>query len=152
MKKVFLVTSFSHVVDAQGTVLPDFRANIEHILQTLRAEGDLDVFCAMEYEDWHLSSQPAEVSVRKDLAEIDFSDTIIVLLHDNPSAGSQFELGYSVAKGKHVILAIEEGAQLPYFNQGAVSAGSLTLITYNDVTELAKQLTIAAHTPETVTG
>lgn len=148
MKKAFLSTSFSGKVDeASGEVLPEFRAFIEAILQALREE-DLEVFAAIEDEGWMVANDvPAEVGVQKDLAEINAADVIVALVHDKPSAGVQFEIGYAVAKGKQVILARHEHDQLAYFNQGVVSSGLMTLVTYEDTAALINQLVVAINAP-----
>lgn len=149
MKKVFLSTSFSHVTDYRtGTVQPEFRKSIESILQSLRKEAGVQVFCAMEDEGWKLGGdEPPEIGVKHDIAVIDDADILLALVHDQPSVGVQFEIGYMVAQGKPVILAMQAGTQLAYFNQGLVSAGMVTLITYDDAKSLSRQLAIALHAP-----
>lgn len=147
MKKVFLSTSFSGKVEVSGEVLPEFRAFIEAILDALREE-DLEVFAAVEDEGWMIANDvPAEIGVQKDLAEIDAADVVVALVHDKPSAGVQFEIGYAVAKGKQVILARHEHEQLAYFNQGVVSSGLMTLVTYNGDGSLVSQLVVAINAP-----
>jgi nucleoside 2-deoxyribosyltransferase len=148
MKKVFLSTSFSGKVDAaSGAVQPMFRTFIEQILAVLRQQ-DLEVFCAVEDEGWLISATvPPEVGVQKDLEVLDGTDVLLALVDTQPSAGVQFELGYAVAKGKQVILACHRSDKLAYFNQGAVSAGHIMLINFDNPTELVKQLTVALHAP-----
>lgn len=146
MKKVFLATSFSGQVDIRsGAVLPAFRQFIEHLLVELR-KRELEVFAAIEYEGWMIVNDvPPEIGVQKDLTEVEGADVVIALVHDKPSAGLQFEIGYAVAKGKQVVLAQDASEQLAYFNQGAVSGGLVTLVTYSDTSELVNQLIIATN-------
>ncbi|MEK7153608.1 MAG: nucleoside 2-deoxyribosyltransferase [Patescibacteria group bacterium] len=149
MKKVFLSTSFSGKVDyATGRVLPEFRKEIELILAALRQDEDLEVFCAVEDERWNITNTAPEVGVKYDLARLDSADLLLALVEETISAGVQFELGYAVAKGKQVVLASAIGAPVAYFNQGVVSNGMMTLITYEDLAGLIKQLDVALHAPE----
>jgi nucleoside 2-deoxyribosyltransferase len=128
-------------------VAPEFRQFIEGLLQTLRTE-DLEVFAAIEHEGWMLSSNvPPEVGVQKDIAELDAADVLVALVDDKPSAGVQFELGYAVAKEKQAVLAHTAGATLAYFNQGLVSAGLVTIVSYDQPDALAAQLTVAINAP-----
>lgn len=130
-----------------GEVLPEFRKEIEGILEALRKSGDLDVFCAVEDEGWSIDNTPPEVGVKHDIERVDTSDVLIALVEDVISAGVQFELGYAVAKGKQVILASAMNAKVAYFNQGVVSNGMMTLVTYDNVATLVKQLDVALHAP-----
>ena len=83
--------------------MPAFRTLIETILKGLR-DGSLKVFAAVEYEDWTVKdSVPPEIGLQRDIVEIDEADVLVTLVHDKPSAGVQFEIGYAVAKGKQVI-------------------------------------------------
>jgi hypothetical protein len=151
MKRVCLTTSFAHVVTYDtGTVLPEFRANVEGVLKSLRADADVEVFCALEAAGWKISTLLPELSVHTDIDELDAADMLIALMYDQPSVEVQFEIGYMVAKGKPVVLAMQAGSQMAYFNQGLVSGGLATLITYDDPPMLAKQLAIAVHAPDPV--
>jgi nucleoside 2-deoxyribosyltransferase len=148
MKKVFLATSFSHKIDeATGLVLPEFRKEIETILEALRKTGDLEVFCAVEDEDWRMGEGLPEVGVRHDLDQIEASDVMLALVEDSASAGVQFELGYAVAKGKQVVVAVRAGVKAAYFNQGVISNGLMTLVTFDNVSSLVRQLDVALHAP-----
>jgi nucleoside 2-deoxyribosyltransferase len=149
MKNVFLSTSFSHVIDAEtGKVLPEFRAKIEHILHNLRTEAQVKVYCDMEDEKWRMPGGLPERGVAKDMSTLDSADLLLALVEEHPSVGVEFEIGYMVAKAKPVILAMHAGGKLATFNQGLVSAGLVTLITYDDASSLARQLAIAVNAPD----
>jgi len=150
MKKVFLSTSFSGKVEEQsGQIVPEFRAFIEQVLAGLRKDDMAEVFCAVEHEGWLIANDiPPEVGVKKDIEELNKAEVLVALVHDKPSAGVQFDLGYAVAKGKRVILASHQGEQLAYFNQGAVSSGFMTHLSYEDTGALISQLTLAVHAPD----
>jgi nucleoside 2-deoxyribosyltransferase len=151
MKKVFLGTSFSGQVDTHGSILPEFRRSIEQLLEGLR-KNELEIFAAVEHEDFMIRADvPPEIGVKKDLDEIDAADVVVALIDDKPSAGLQFELGYAIAKGKQVVLAQHAANhQLAYFNQGAISAGLLTLVEYDTIDALIQQLTVAINAPTQV--
>jgi len=149
MKKLFLSTSFAHVINAEtGEVLPAFRHNIEQILHSLRTEAQVTVYCDMEAEKWKMPAGMPEKGVGKDMKALDEADLLLALVEEHPSVGVEFEMGYMTAKGKPVILAMQADGHLAAFNQGLVSAGLVTLLTYDDATSLAKQLAIAVNAPE----
>jgi len=141
MKKVFLSTSFSGQVNYEdGSVLPVFRSSIAAILATLREQSGVQVFCAIEHEGWKVSTELPAKGVQKDIAEMDAADTVVALIHEKASAGVQFEIGYAVAKGKQVILAAQPKQPLAFFNEGLVSAGYVTLVSYGTPADLVAQL------------
>lgn len=149
MKKVFLATSFSGKVNqSTGEVIPTFRKEVETVLEALRKTAELEVFCAVEDEDWNISSTVPEVGVRQDLGRLDESDVLLALVEETISAGVQFELGYAVGKGKQVILASASSAKVAYYNQGIISNGMMTLVTYDNVPVLIRQLNVALFAPE----
>jgi nucleoside 2-deoxyribosyltransferase len=137
-KKLFLAASFSVQVDyATGKVNEAFRQEIEAVIAALREVG-FEVFSAMEYEGWVISNDAPEVGVKKDLAEIDAADVLLALLHDPRSPGTQFELGYAVARGKQVLVATPPDVKLAYFSQGLANANYVTHLS-NETPELLAQ-------------
>ena len=151
MKNVFLATSFSHKVNPAGEVEAAFQAEVEVLLQGMRKEAGVKVFCAAEDENWHIfNTALPEVAVQNDLKVLDAADVLVVLLDQKISAGVQFEMGYAVAKGKQVVLAVQQGVEIAAYNQGAIGAGWMTLITYANVEALIPQLTLAINAPQEV--
>lgn len=141
MKQVFLSTTFSgQVNDEDGSILPTFRSSIAVVLAALREQPGIEVFCAIEHENWKISTELPDKGVRKDIVELDAADIVIALLTDKNSAGVQFEIGYAVAKGKQVILAVRAKQPLAFFNEGLVGAGYVTLVSYDTPTALVMQL------------
>jgi nucleoside 2-deoxyribosyltransferase len=139
MNRLFLATSFSgHVNYETGEVNSDYREKVEAVIHTLRTVGGFTVFCAVEHENWVIASDvPPEVGVENDLAEIDESDVVLALVPTGLiSAGQQYEVGYSDAKGKQVILATESGTELAYFNQGVANLGRVAHIEYDTPEDL----------------
>ena len=149
MKKVFLSTPFAGKVDpATGEVTADFRRAIEGVLDALRKTTDVEVFSVLEDDNWRIVDVPAEVDVKFDLEQLDAADVLLVLTAETVSPTAQFEMGYAVAKNKQVILASLVGAKTGYFNQGVASNGMMTLVTYDNLSTLIKQLDVALHAPE----
>jgi hypothetical protein len=149
MKKVFLSTSFSGKVNlSTGEVIPVFRKEVEAVLDALRKTGGLEVFCAAEDEKWNIAATPPEVGVKHDLERLDEADVLLALVEEAVSAGVQFELGYAVGKGKQVIFASAASAKVAYFNQGIISNGMMTLVAYDNIPTLIRQLDVALYAPK----
>ena len=147
MKKVFLATSFTGQMDyTNGVVSGEYKAAMEALLQLLRKDDMFEVYNTLESANWKIGQTP-EADVHKDLKHLDESEVFLALIEDKPSASLEFEIGYAVGKGKQVVLAIETGHELSYFNQGTVSAGLVTLITYDDAAGLLNQLVVAINAP-----
>lgn len=143
MNRLFLATSFSgHVNYETGEVNPDYRQQVEAVIDSLRTVGGFAVFCAVEHENWIIASDvPPEVGVEKDLAEIDESDVVLALLPTGLiSAGLQYEVGYADAKGKSVVLATETGSELTYFNQGVANLGRVRHVEYDSPANLVANI------------
>jgi nucleoside 2-deoxyribosyltransferase len=141
MNKLFLATSFSGKVDYDtGLVLPNFKSEIENVLECLRNIGRFSVFCAIEHEGWRIGDEPPEAGVQKDIAEIDASDGVLALVHDAPSAGVQWETGYTRGTGKKLFLAAEPDHIPAYFNQGVINLGWAHRVVYDSPESLALQV------------
>lgn len=98
--KYFLSVPFSSRADENGVVNAAYRADIERLIDGLRSHGH-EVFCALEHTNWNINKLAVpEDEFRKDLAEIDSSDRMLILLEERVSAGVQLENGYAYAKGK----------------------------------------------------
>jgi Nucleoside 2-deoxyribosyltransferase len=147
-KKLFLATAFSDKTNANGEVDPDFRKFVEKVLVDLKRIESVDVFCALEYEDWKISDKSPKVSVLKDLDELDASDVLILLLapREQLSAGAHFELGYSIAKGIKVVLLAQSDDNLDFFIRGTYEAGLVTLVKYEGVDSIGSLLKYAVNT------
>lgn len=138
MKKIFVGTSFSGIVDYEtGMVLPESGAGIEAVLRALRNVGDVVVFCAIEHEGWLISNSPPEIGVQNDLSEIDQSDVFLALLSGTPSEGLQYEMGHAAGEGKTVIVATPADINLGYFNQGLANLGRIQHVLYSSPEVLA---------------
>lgn len=100
--RIFLSVPFSSQVDASGKVNHTYRASIEKLISALRQAGH-EVFCALEHANWGMSELAVpEEEFKRDLAEIDACDKLVILLEERVSAGVQLENGYAFAKGKNL--------------------------------------------------
>lgn len=106
----------------------------------MRAIGGFTIFCAIEHEGWLVSNEAPEVGVAKDLCEIYQSDALLAILHDAPSAGVQYEMGYAHGKGKQVFAATVNDEKLAYFNQGLANLANITHVSYESPELLAEQV------------
>jgi nucleoside 2-deoxyribosyltransferase len=148
MKKIFLSTTITNQLDSKtGMVLPAFKAELQAVLKELRKQPDVEVFCAAEDGGWKFTAEVPAEGVVHDIAHVDAADILVAIVHDAISAGVQFEIGYAVAKQKPVVLAMEAGHELAYFNKGLVGAGLVTLVAYDAAASLATQLPIAVNAP-----
>lgn len=137
--KLFLSTTFSGKVNYDTLeVEPEFRRQIEQILATLRAAGH-EVFAAVEDEGWRISDADPVEAVRYDIRRIEAADALVALLHDAPSAGVQWEIGYADALGKKVYVLSEEGTNIGYWNSALEKLGRVTRLPYSEknIQELA---------------
>lgn len=145
--KLFLSTTFSNKVNQDTMeVEPAFRQEIEQILSILRAAGH-KVFAAVEDEGWRLGDATPVEATRYDIEHIDEADAVIALLHDKPSAGVQWEIGYADALGKRVYVIFEEGTDIGYWNRALEELGRIMRLPYgrHDIqtfTEAVKKLTL----------
>jgi len=129
--RIFLSTSFSHKVDYEtGVVIPEFRKEIEELLAALRSAGH-EVFAAIEHENWKIGDDAPKVAAKLDIEQIDRADALLALLHDKPSAGVQWEIGYANASKKKVFVVIQDNSELSYWNKGLFGLGHITLLNYD---------------------
>jgi len=146
--KIFLSAPFTgKVTNIDGAILPEYRKFIEAILEDLRTDGGHEVFSALEEEDWRLTIKAPAIGVSKDLEEINNADILIAIVDEVPSNGTQFEIGYSVALSKRVILVKPAGQDVTFFNSGVIALDKMTLVQYDSLSNLLAQLTIAVNAP-----
>jgi|SRR3569833_2788465 len=138
--KIYLATSFSTRVDGDGRVHPHFRQHVEAIINALEAKRHR-VFCAVKHEGWVIKPDitPGQ-AVRLDLGELEKSECVLAILHEDASRGVQYEMGYAIGLGKQVIIATEPQDKIAYFNQGLIENGTVTHLTYKNAAELAEQI------------
>lgn len=120
---VFVSTSFSSRVDANGEVQPEFREYVAGILREIRELG-MSAFCAAEFENWRIGDDSPEIGVKLDLDMIDASDRFLAIIGAQKSEGRSHEVGHAAARGKDVYFMLEPGIDgFGYWNQGVVALG-----------------------------
>jgi nucleoside 2-deoxyribosyltransferase len=138
--RLFLATSFSGQTTPDGKVHESFRRDVEAIINGLLNAGH-SVFCAVQAEGWDVNTLRPEQAFEMDLRELNEADAFIGFVTANPpSAGVQFEIGYSLAKGKRVVLMRHESDKLPYMNIGLVNSGNAIELQYESMDDLMQQL------------
>jgi nucleoside 2-deoxyribosyltransferase len=146
--KIFLSIASAGMADeTSGDMLPEHRSFIEQLLAGLRKAPNVTVFYAAEAEDWQLSGSLPEIAVKTDLQQIEQADLVLALTRNKPSAGVQFEIGYAAALNKRLVIALGTDEPLAYFNKGIVSLGLASEITYDSITALIQNATVAISAP-----
>lgn len=140
-ERIFLSVSYSAQVDADGNVTAEYRNNLEMVITTLET-GRRKVFCAPREDEWRLNDRSPGEALRLDLEHIDGCDVFVAILGSTISVGIQLELGYAIARGKRIILAVPAGTSLAYINQGVRESPMTTLVEYHDFTDLVLELLI----------
>lgn len=97
--KLFLSVPFTSRALPDKSLDPAYETLIRDLLSGLRDSGH-EVFCALEHAHYSFGGlTPPEEEFEQDLAAIDSSDVMIVMLEERVSSGIQLELGYAYAKG-----------------------------------------------------
>jgi nucleoside 2-deoxyribosyltransferase len=136
--KYFLSVPFSSRVDGAGNVLAEYRQIIEQLILGLRAAGH-EVFCALEHTKWSMDELAVpEDEFRKDLAEIDACDELIILLEERVSAGVQIENGYAYAKGKK--LQTYQIGKSAWSNMAFSKLSGAEIVQVKDINDFAHQV------------
>jgi nucleoside 2-deoxyribosyltransferase len=117
MIKLFLATSFSTKIDANGVVIHEFRQKVEAILKRYEDAGR-EVYCAVRKEGWKISApSDAADELRNDFQKIKEADEFAALIDETISAGVQMEIGYALALGKRITLITGAKTSLNWTNQ-----------------------------------
>lgn len=143
MTSIFVANSFSGEIDyATGLVKPEYRKNLEGIIESLRNVGGFSVFCAIEHEGWAISDQRPSVGIEFDLKRIDESNAFLYLPSANASEGAAFELAYALSNpDRRVMIATPEGKNyLRYALQGVVELGMVEHIVFGSPDDLSQQV------------
>lgn len=144
--KIALITSAAATFDANGAV-PEYRAFLEYILKALRDNGG-DVYSDLEQHNWQLSSEPSEISLRRNLDGLNETDVLLAIVAGAPTAEVEFMIGYAVAKEKRIVLAKHIDDEIAAINSGVIGNGQMTLLHFDSADTLASQLIIALNAPE----
>lgn len=84
---VFFGVSYSNKIDAEGKVLPEYRHDLEELLDLTRDLGHT-AFCAPEHDGWEINNLSPAEAYQTDTAELDKADIFIGYIDsEQPSAG-----------------------------------------------------------------
>lgn len=136
--KLFLSVPFSSRVDDTGAVPQDYKDALGKVLEHFRSNSD-EIWCALEDVGWniHGSVDPAD-EFRKDFAQIDEADELLVLLEERVSTGVQIEIGYALAKNKRIRMF--QIGQPSWSNTAVSSLGGYEIELVHDVDEFASRV------------
>ncbi len=132
-RSIFLATTITSLIDAQGRFVEEERHKLEYILRTLRVETGLEVFCAIEREKWGEELMTGEVCTSLDFIGLDNADYVVALPAN--SYGVHVELGWASAlkKPMTIILSASEGAKSPLIE----GLGTMCDVNYQECSEAA---------------
>jgi nucleoside 2-deoxyribosyltransferase len=137
--KVFLSVSYSSQVDEAGRVLPTYRKELEAAIKEFETVNHY-VYCAPREDNWTLNDTSPAEAFNVDMRAVEGCDLFIAFIGNRISAGIQMEIGYALAKGKRVVLALPTTDKLGYVNQGLVDSGNAKLILFKDHSDLLDKL------------
>lgn len=126
--KIFIAASYSAMVNYDtGEVFPEYRTWLETQLNTLEAAGHT-VFCALRQDNYKINNADPAAAYNMDVANIESADALLALVSEKVSAGVQTEIGYALALGKQVVLALDKDTDHLWFNKAIIEAGQATAI------------------------
>ncbi len=130
--KIFLSVSYSSEIAADGSVNPEYRANLEAVIAPLEAAGHT-VFWAPREDNWKINNLNPLEAFKLDEKTIANTDLLVAFLGKAVSAGIQFELGLAYGQKKKIILAHEANIQLPYINTGLLAQSNVSELIYENI-------------------
>ncbi len=109
---------------------------IGSIVKALRDAGHT-VYCSLEDETWFREKKRTNAEIMSHAFEqIDSVDAILAFVRSNEkSEGMLLEIGYGLAKGKRLIIALKNGINMTSLHQMANP-----LITFDTLEELCEKL------------
>jgi hypothetical protein len=137
--KVFLSVSYSSQVDSTGKVIPAYRKELEAAIGALEKVNH-EVYCAPREDRWTLNDTSPAEAFNVDMQNVANCELFIAFIGNRISAGIQMEIGYALANGKQIVLALPSTDELGYVNQGLVESGNAELIRYESQTSLIEHL------------
>jgi hypothetical protein len=143
--KIFLSTSFSNKVLPDGSVEPQYRVQIEKIIDVIEQKGH-EVFCALREDNWRLNDLSPSEAFAADVSGIKDCDLITAIIRNNPvSAGIEFELGMAYILNKNILLLSQtDDLPIPYINKGLTEDDNVKSYVYQSLDDvpdlLAKHL------------
>lgn len=144
MKKIFICTSFSSKLDSHGNVSIEHKNTIQPILAAIHKAG-YEYFCAVEDENWKITSKDPTAEFKRDLDQITGSDIMIALLEDTVSAGVQIEIGCMLGEitnnsEKRLILAHPLSTPLAWSNNAISKLPGVSSVQYSKPSDIVEFL------------
>ncbi len=126
---IFVAASYSSKVNYDtGEVLPEYKDWLEEQLAVIEGLGHT-VFCSLRADGYKINNEDPAAAYSLDIENIENSDALLAFVADKASAGVQTEIGYALALGKKVALAVEEGVEQQWFNRAIIGASQATAVT-----------------------
>jgi nucleoside 2-deoxyribosyltransferase len=119
-----------------GENMEELTPVLEMIIGQLRTQGH-DVYCSIEDEVWFREREWTNGEIMERAFEkIDASDILFAFVRsEERSEGMLVEIGYALAKGKRLVLAIKEGV-----NTTSLKDLAAAIIEFVDTDDLIKKL------------
>lgn len=101
MKKIFVATPITLLLDEDGCFDSECKDRLSHILATLKDIFQAEIFCAIEREKWGDAVMPGDFCTPLDLQGLRESDVVLAFALN--SYGVHVELGWASALNKPII-------------------------------------------------
>jgi nucleoside 2-deoxyribosyltransferase len=137
--KIFLSVSYSSQVDATGKVFPEYRKELESVISVFEKINH-HVYCAPREDLWTLNDTSPADAFEVDMRNVNECNLFVAFVGNKVSAGIQMEMGFALAKGKRIIIAIPATDKLGYVNQGLIDTRSAEILVYADSKDLQTKL------------
>jgi nucleoside 2-deoxyribosyltransferase len=98
----------------------ELNISLSAIISVLRTAGH-EVYCSIEDESWFQEQKRTNREIMEHaFSKLDESDAILAYIKsDEKSEGMLVEIGYAIAKGKRLILAVKQGVKTTSISQMA---------------------------------
>ncbi|HEV2975663.1 MAG TPA: nucleoside 2-deoxyribosyltransferase [Solirubrobacteraceae bacterium] len=140
--RAFLAAPFTQVIDDSGLVAPEFRSYLTRIYTFLESELGYEVENAHVREEWGNRLDTPAQALALDLAGIDKSDVLIVLVGMAPSEGIQLEIGYAIGRDKRIVVVLDATApsNVHYLMEGLPSVARAAICKVGDLVDTEKAI------------
>jgi nucleoside 2-deoxyribosyltransferase len=127
--KIFLAVPFNTKInEVTKKIDQEYKNWLMDLMFTLENAGHTYLSSHVR-ENWGDALAEPEEALRYDIEFMNQADLIVVVIDNPPSPGVQFEIGYSFAKNKKIIIAKKVNDTMPYLLQGFVNNPLVKLLT-----------------------
>jgi nucleoside 2-deoxyribosyltransferase len=139
--RAFLAAPFTQVLDESGLVEAGFRAYLTRVYEFLEGLG-YKVENAHVREEWGRRLDTPAQAIALDLAGIDKSDVLIVLVGMAPSEGVQLEIGYAIGRDKRIVVVQDASApqDVHYLMKGLPSVARAAICVVEDLADTERAI------------